>query len=192
MQDQEPAPSPSSAPLDIIAASLKRERQRAGLSLSELAKRAGLAKSTLSQLEAGTGNPSVETLWALGVGLGIPFSRLVEPPGPRVQIIRAGTGPVLPSDHARFTGTLLSSGRPNTRRDLYLATIEPGSARHADPHMTGSTEHVVAAAGRLRAGPADDPIVLEPGDYINFPGDEPHIYEALAPNTFAVVMMEHI
>ena len=44
------------------------ERERAGMSLAELA-RAGLAKSTLSQLESGTGNPSLETLWALAMAL---------------------------------------------------------------------------------------------------------------------------
>ena len=63
-------------PLAAVAASLRRERTRAGLSLAELARRAGVAKSTLSQLEAGTGNPSLETLWALGVALNVPFARL--------------------------------------------------------------------------------------------------------------------
>ncbi|MFC7640091.1 helix-turn-helix domain-containing protein [Streptosporangium lutulentum] len=58
----------------LIAASVRRERDRAGLSLTELAKRAGIAKSTLSQLESGVGNPSVETLWGLGAALGVPFS----------------------------------------------------------------------------------------------------------------------
>ena len=52
------------APLDVIAASLRRERERHGISLAELARRANLAKSTLSQLEAGVGNPSIETVWA--------------------------------------------------------------------------------------------------------------------------------
>src|SRR5690242_11606233 len=65
-----PAGTPTSAPLAAIAAALRRERARAGLSLTELARRAGVAKSTLSQLESGLGNPSVETLWALGVALG--------------------------------------------------------------------------------------------------------------------------
>ena len=45
-------------PIAVIAASLRRERERLGLSQSELAKRAGIAKSTLSQLEAAAGNPS--------------------------------------------------------------------------------------------------------------------------------------
>src|SRR6185369_11849453 len=89
-------------PLAAIAAALRFERERAGLSLSELARRAGLAKSTLSQLEAGAGNPSVETLWALGVALNVPFSQLVEPPAPQVRVVRAGEGPRVPSDHAHF------------------------------------------------------------------------------------------
>ncbi len=62
------------APLEVIAASLRRERRRSGLSLTELARRAGIAKSTLSQLESGTGNPSLETLWAICVALDVPLT----------------------------------------------------------------------------------------------------------------------
>ena len=60
----------------------------------------------MSQLEAATGNPSVETLWALATVLGVPFSRLVDPPVSPVRVIRAGQGTAIPSDTARFTGTL--------------------------------------------------------------------------------------
>ena len=87
-------------PLAAIAAALRRERERAGLSLTEVARRAGIAKSTLSQLESGTGNPSVETLWALGVALGVPFSQLVDPPAPQVRVVRAGEGPRITSEHS--------------------------------------------------------------------------------------------
>lgn len=59
--------------------SLVRERARTGLSLAEVARRAGIAKSTLSQLESGNGNPSLETLWSLCVALDIPFAVLLEP-----------------------------------------------------------------------------------------------------------------
>src|SRR6478672_9476973 len=96
------APNPPAAPLAAIAASLRRERERTGLSLTELARRAGIAKSTLSQLESGAGNPSVETLWALGVALGVPFSQLVEPPPPQVRVVRAGDGTRFPSEQALY------------------------------------------------------------------------------------------
>jgi transcriptional regulator with XRE-family HTH domain len=182
----EPAP-----PVVTIAAALRRERERVGASITELARRAGIAKSTLSQLEAGVGNPSVETLWALAVALGVPFSRLVEPPTPRIHVIRSGEGPRIRSEHADFIGTLLSAGSPHGRRDVYTIELEPGSVRDAAAHLPGTVEHLVCAAGRIRTGPPDAPVDLEPGDYIAFPGDAPHVYEALEPKTWAVLVMEH-
>jgi transcriptional regulator with XRE-family HTH domain len=180
------------APIEAMAAAIRRERERAGLSLTELAKRAGIAKSTLSQLEAGTGNPSVETLWALGVALGVPFSRLVEPRIVPTVVIRAGEGPGIPSAQANFVGTLLSTCPPGARRDIYLMTVEPGAPRLADPHLPGSLEHVVVTAGRLRTGTIGHLVDLDPGDYAAFAGDVPHRYEALAPGTAAVLIMEHV
>jgi transcriptional regulator with XRE-family HTH domain len=181
----------ASPPLATIAAALRRERARVGVSIAELARRAGVAKSTLSQLEAGTGNPSIETLWSLGVALGVPFSRLVEPPVPSVRVIRAGEGPRFGADRADFVATLLAAGAPHARRDIYVMELEPGNARDADAHLPGSVEHVVVAAGRMRVGPAAEPIDLGPGDYLSFPGDVPHHYQALEPGTWAVLVMEH-
>lgn len=181
-----------SAPLDIIARALRRERESAELSLTELAKRAGIAKSTLSQLESGSGNPSVETLWALAVALGVPLSRLVDPPKPTVTVIRAGDGPVIYSERADYTATLLAASPPNARRDLYVIRAEPGAARDSDPHMPGTVEHVWLGTGRALVGHPDDPVTLSPGDYIAYPGDLPHIFQALEPGTAAVFLMEHV
>ncbi|GGQ52829.1 helix-turn-helix domain-containing protein [Couchioplanes azureus] len=182
----QPAP-----PLATIAAALRRERERAGISLAELARRAGLAKSTLSQLENGSGNPSIETLWSLGVALGVPFSRLVEPPAPTVRVVRANDQVRLRADQADFAASLLAAGSTHARRDLYVLELEPGQPRQAEAHIPGSVEHVVVAAGRLSAGPVGELVDLGPGDYVAFPGDVPHHYEALAPGTWAVLLMEH-
>ena len=184
-----PPPEP---PLHTIAAALRRERERVGLSLTELARRAGIAKSTLSQLESASGNPSVETLWALAVALEVPFSRLVEPPEPSVLVIRAGEAPVIPSETGTFAGILLASCPPGARRDLYVITMEPGRPRRADPHIRGTVEHLVVGSGLVRAGPAQAPVELGPGDYVRFPGDLPHVYEALQPGSTAVLVMEHV
>ena len=180
------------APIEVIAASLQRERRRAGYSLAEVARRAGIAKSTLSQLESGAGNPSVETLWALGVALDVPFSRLVDPPRPTVQVIRAGEGPAVASEQANYVTTLLASSPPQARRDIYLITTQPGAARESEPHMPGVVEHVVLSSGRAMVGVADDPVELNPGDYVAYPGDVKHVFRALEPDTVAVLVSEHV
>ncbi len=188
---QSPPVSGSAEIIKTIAAALRRERERAGLTLTELARRAGLAKSTLSQLESGSGNPSVETLWALGLALDVPFSRLVEPVRPRTRLIRAGQGPATRAQGADYATTLLASCPPGARRDLYRITAEPGSPHVSRAHQPGTVEHVVLGSGRALVGPADSPTELRPGDYFAYPGDAPHTFAALVPGTTAVFTMEH-
>lgn len=175
----------------LIAASLRRERARAGLSLTELARRAGIAKSTLSQLESGTGNPSVETLWALAAALGTPFSRLLDPPRLGVQVIRAGEGPVLHAERADYAATMLASCPPGARRDIYRVQAQPGEPRVSQPHLPGTMEHLVLSTGRVLAGPADAAVELGPGDYIVYPGDVPHVFQALETDTAGVMVIEN-
>ncbi|MEV5382482.1 XRE family transcriptional regulator [Streptomyces sp. NPDC052721] len=183
---------PARLPMEWIAASLKRERGRAGLSLSELAKRAGIAKSTLSQLEAASGNPSMETIWALAVALGVPFSALVESPAPSVQVVRAGEGPTVGSERSSYVASLLSASPPGARRDIYYVWLEPGTVRDSEPHIPGTVEHIVVSDGAVRAGPRGEAVELGPGDYMSYRGDMPHAYEALAAGTKFVLIMQHM
>ena len=182
----------SGPPLGVIAASLRRERQRAGLSLTEVARRAGVAKSTLSQLESGTGNPSIETLWALCVALDVPFSRLLDPPALQTQVIRADEGPTVTAAQADYHATLLASSAPGARCDIYRIAAEPGHPRASEPHNPGVVEHTVIGAGRALVGVAGQAVELGPGDYIRYPADQPHVFEALVPGTQAVMLSEHI
>ncbi len=179
------------SPVEMIAAALRRERDRSGLSLTEVARRAGIAKSTLSQLESGTGNPSIETLWALCTALGIPFSNLLDRPKPQVQVIRADEGPVLAAAHAEYRATLLAACPPNARHDIYRIAAEPGYPRDSDPHQRGVVEHVVLAAGRALVGLPDSPVELHPGDYICYPADLRHIFQALEPGTWGIMVSDY-
>lgn len=178
-------------PLATIAAAIRRERERLGISSAELARRAGIAKSTLSQLEAGTGNPSVETLWAIAVVAGVPFSALVEPPSSPLRVVRFADRPAIRSEEVAYTGTLLSPCPPGARRDLHLITCEPGPARTADAHSPGTVEHMVVSTGRWSVGPDDEEVELDPGDHVTFPADRPHSYRALTPGATAVLVMEY-
>ncbi|ALE73175.1 hypothetical protein Ae168Ps1_0999 [Pseudonocardia sp. Ae168_Ps1] len=178
-------------PLAAIAAAIRRERERLGISSAELARRAGIAKSTLSQLEAGTGNPSVETLWAIAVVAGVPFSTLVEPPSSPVRVVRSGERRLIRSEDSPFAAALLSPCPPGARRDLHVVTSGPGEPREAHAHSPGTVEHLIVSAGRWHVGPAGEEVELDPGDYVTFPADRPHGYRALTEGAAAVLVMEY-
>ena len=183
------------SPADIIAVvslSLRRERARAGLSLTEVAKRAGIAKSTLSQLEGGQGNPSLETMWALASALTVPLSRLIDPPRNDIQLIRAADGVVLHAERDPSEAAMLASCPPGARRDIYRVGARPGAGHLARPHTPGTMEHLILGAGRVLAGPVGEAVELGPGDYLRYPGDVPHVFDALEPGTLGVIIMEHV
>ncbi|WP_159619226.1 helix-turn-helix domain-containing protein [Ruania rhizosphaerae] len=177
-------------PREVIAASIHRERVRCGYSLTELARLANVAKSTLSQLEAGAGNPSLETMWALATALGVPLSQLIAPPRASVDVIRAGSGPSVQATDADYLATLLAACPPGARRDLFRIAAEPGQPHLAAPHAAGTVEHVYIAAGRVRLGPVGAEETLEAGDFITYTGTEPHTFEALDSPAHALLVSE--
>ena len=60
---------------------IRRERQRQGLSLRELARRVGVSASMLSQVETDRTRPSVSTIYAIATELGISIDALLSDAG---------------------------------------------------------------------------------------------------------------
>ncbi|KZE91287.1 helix-turn-helix domain-containing protein [Microbacterium sp. TNHR37B] len=173
-----------------IARALRRERERAGLGVAGLARQAGVAKATVSQLESGAGNPSVETLWAIATALDVPFSVFVDAPAAETHVVRAADRPGVRASDAPYEAFLLAAGAPHARSDLYILRAQPGEPRRSLPHPSGTTEHVVLISGRASVGPAGEPVVLHPGDYMRYRGDAAHVFEAWEPDTTAVLVSE--
>lgn len=176
---------------DRVAETVRRLRSRSGQSLAELATAAGIAKSTLHAIEAGQANPGIETLWSLAKALGVPFGSLLEPPESGVRLVRAGEGPRVDSEHTTMRARLKTTTGPHARVEVYTISLEPGASRDAEPHRTGTIEHVLLTAGRLQVGPSGSAVTLEPGDFASFPGDVAHRYDALDAGTQAVLLIEY-
>lgn len=178
-------------PIAQIAATLNSERRRSGLSIAEVARQAKIAKSTLSQLENGVGNPSIETLWSICIVLGIPVSRLLESPKQETKVIRYGEGVTVASKRNNYHATLLAACPPNVSRDIYWIEVEPGELHYSEPHNQGVIEHVVITTGKARLGLVSESYELNEGDYISYPGDLPHLFEALQEGTRAMLISEY-
>ena len=177
--------------VSVVADNIKGLRGQRGFSLSELASRAGIGKSTLSLLEAGRGNPSIETLWAIAAALGVTMAQMIESSAPPVRVLRAGEGIRVEAEGSKLGVFLLASSNRRSSFELYTLHAEPGSPLFAEPHLDGTVEHLLVQSGRMVAGPKGATVDLRAGDLASFGGDLRHSYEALEPGTRAVLLMEY-
>ncbi len=175
--------------MPVVAANLRRLRGDQSRSLSELARASGIAKATLSALEAGRGNPTIETLSSLATALGVPFGDLLAGGEPEpVHVVHAGEGTSVPGTANTLRLIIRLPGTPPI--ELYEARFPPRSKRAAGAHGPGTREHVLVTQGALRTGPIDRTADLRAGDYAGFAGDEMHLYEAGARGARALLIMQ--
>ena len=160
------------------------------MSLVELARLAGVSKTTLFHVEAGNANPSLDTLWSIATALEVPFAALIEDVLPESRLIRATEGASAVNDADTYAATLLSSSRVSTRRDVYRVDAVGGEPRHSQPHMPGTIEHLIVVNGTVEAGHTQNPETLHPGDYLSYPGDQPHLFAALHGPARAILISE--
>jgi transcriptional regulator with XRE-family HTH domain len=164
--------------VDQIGSNVRELRRQAGLPALELARRSGVARNTIAALEAGQGNPTVDTLYALADALEVPLSELLEKPAPGAQVVRAGEGPLV--EGAALEARLLETVRRGPLvGEVYAIRFRGGQVRHAQPHPLGVEERLYLHSGHVRVGPEDAPIELGAGDYACYSGAVPHLYEAL-------------
>ena len=177
---------------EVIAANLRRLRTARRMSLATLASRADVAKATLANLEQGRGNPTIETLWSLALGLGVAFSDLLEDRREiATVIIRAEQGVrVRGSTPGGQLGLRLvdriERGGLVEVFDLFL----PARTDHlGSPHGAGVVERVFVHAGTITVGPASEPITLGPGDYARYSGDGPHVYRSAGEDVRGILLV---
>ncbi|KUO05188.1 DNA-binding protein [Streptomyces caeruleatus] len=164
----------------MVARNIRLLREQRGLSLAELARQAGLAKQTLSKLEQGTGNPTVDTLFSIAAALGVPVTRLVAEREQVMTVQRADD--VVWEQNGGYESRTLDHVYGSGVIENYLVRVgraPQGASRPSEPHPVGTLEHLYVISGRVRVGPADSPVELSAGDFVRYPGDRPHVYESL-------------
>lgn len=166
----------------LLATNLRRLRIARHLSLSELARATGMSKATLSSIENGRANPTVDTLAGLARALRVSLGELVQDlPVPDMLVVRAtsasaGTKPGPPKDG--IWRRRLDEIETGSARGLEISEIRiaAGENRESAPHRSGSRAHLLILDGKLIAGPVERSTELAPGDYASFPTDVPHLY----------------
>lgn len=158
-----------------LATRLSEERRRRRLSIRKLAELSGLSPTTVHQIEAGHGSPSLATLQALASTLGVPLAALLEsgPPPPDCAVFLSARQRPRTSTPG---GSLerLASGLPDQRVRGLLVTLAPGRDTGEEAMTHPGHELVFGLAGYCVYEVAGKEYRVGPGDSLLVDSRQPH------------------
>jgi transcriptional regulator with XRE-family HTH domain len=165
-----------------VGQNVRRERQRAGISVRELARRLGVSASFLSQFELGQSQAAVSTLFAIASELNLSLDDLL---GHSVEPGKGASGgraknsrPPVPEYLAFQTGVrwrrLADTGDDHI--DFLLTEYEPGadSAPGDQPQRHKGNDYGYVLEGTLTVVIKGRRRRVKAGNAIAMRGDEPH------------------
>jgi len=161
----------------IVGGNLRRLRIRRGLSLDRLARRSGVSRAMLGQIELGQSAPTINVMWKIARALEITFSALITTPAtPGPRVLSAATAKRLTSQDGRFLSRALFPYDEPRRVEFYELRLAAGGLEEAVAHPPGTSENLVVTTGSVEIGVERDVHLLGPGDAILFQADVPHFY----------------
>ena len=177
-------PIPSEALERYLGNAVRELRQRHGLTIADVAHKAGISRGMLSKIENAQTATSLETLnrlaGALGVSLAVLFRNYDVPDG-RAQLVRSGEGMEVVRRGTRrgHTYHLLAYDQgPIKLFEPFLITIDSPDATFPVFEHPG-TEFIYMLEGRMEYRHGQHTYPLAPGDALSFPGEVPHGPEKL-------------
>ncbi|GAA1853038.1 helix-turn-helix domain-containing protein [Microbacterium koreense] len=154
--------------VENVGPRLRAARQAKGLRLEDVAAKAGMSVSTLSRLESGKRQASLELLVPLTRQLGVRIDDLVRPDAdPRVR-----------RPAVRRNGHVVA---PLTLEDSPVSTYKityPPVDELPEMRVHDGFEWLYVLSGRLRLRLGEQDIVLEPGEAAEFDTRTPHAMNA--------------
>ncbi len=162
--------------LEAVGKRIRARRTSAGLTLEELAARAGVSTGALSQLERGVGNPSLGTLSQVAHALGTTLPTLLDTAPTVSPVVRRESRRRIALHDADQEGATYELLTPDLARLLEVIWVEtePGNSTEKTPFVHGGEEVGVVIEGVSEVHVGDETFLLRAGDAISYPSTTPH------------------
>ena len=160
---------------------IKALRAERTLQQRQLAEKAGLTASMLSQIESGRLTPSLHTLGKLAGALGVSIASLFETgPNGRLHVTRAKDYPVVSFDGSSEKWHVLGAGLFHGKIRAVMSTLGPrGKGVRTEKVILepGQMKLLYVIEGKVGLHYNDEVQLLEAGDSAYLDGGSPHVWE---------------
>lgn len=173
-----------------LARNLRRLRADRGLTLEELARRAGVSRSMLIQMEQRRVNPTLATLVRVAQALDVGLAELVELGSRRrVRVIGRDDAVELWASARGGSGRLLVGSDQLDHIEVWDWRLEPGDAHEAEAHAAGTAEIIHVLDGDLTLAVDGESHAAAAGESVVFAADAGHSYRNAGVRPLRVLMI---
>lgn len=158
--------------MESVGKNLRAVRKAQGLTLAQLAGKAGLSASYLSQVERGVTMPSLSRLTSIAQILDVEVRTFFEEDTTSPCVVRADQGRKLAGADG-ISVELLSAHRFGKNIQPYCLVFRPGAGREHTSVYPGE-ECGFVLKGELTVTVGEETFVLAAGDSIHYDRNQPH------------------
>ncbi|AUS97508.1 hypothetical protein CDQ84_15210 [Clostridium thermosuccinogenes] len=165
----------------LVGKNIQNQRKQKGYSLDELAKRSGVSKSMLSQIEQDKANPTVVTVWKIAHALDLPMQELLESASDNIiEVIRSDDAPIIYSEDKLCKIRINSPLHMTDNLELYQMIFKPGGKNVSMPHYPKAEEFLTVIEGKFKVTSGEYSAILQKGDTGRYRADIEHAIENIS------------
>jgi len=155
-----------------IASAIRARRRRLGLTLQELAQKAGLSAPFLSQVERNQATPSITSLISIAQALDVDIHYFINPP-PYSEVVRRAADPEFLETGSELRHVRLSGGHAERQMEALLIIIPPNFVAPTTAREGEGFYYVLE--GKLTVTLGKSTFILGRGDSAHF--DQRHAFQ---------------
>lgn len=160
----------------IIAYNLKELRTSKNLTLGQLSKISGISKAILSDIEKGSGNPTINTIWKIANGLKVPYTRLMEGVEKENELVSKEDAVMQTGESDHYRVYCYFPSTPTRNFELFYVELDAHSSNATIGHSDGAREYIYIMNGELELKTDVDSHILRDGDAFTFDSTIGHTY----------------
>jgi transcriptional regulator with XRE-family HTH domain len=161
---------------ELLAARIRELRQARGMSITALAKQAGITGAMVSQVERGVTNPSVATVARIATVLGVSVAEIFQVEHPKEMVVRPGDRRKIVYPNADIVDEIISSD-PTHQLLVLECRIGPMQGSETQmPSLGAAVEFVLVISGTLEITVGGQTYVLNDRDTLTFDGRQQHTF----------------
>ena len=162
-----------------IGKAIRKIRTEQNLSLEELAKRTGVSRLTLTKIEHGDANPSINIMWKICNTLSIQFTELFDV-NEKIILSKASESKGIEADDKSFRIEFMFREESKSPTEFFRIYLSKSKSILTEKHNKGSVEVATVMKGKVLIKVENEEFILDEFDSLKFDADKSHEYKNIS------------